>query len=211
MKKFILTIALAIATTITFAQGINFGLKGGANFSILSYDPHSNSFQPGFNAGAIVDINLNKNLSLQPGIFYTTKGEKINNDEVLIDGSFEGTVTTHIKLNYIQMPVNLLYHINAGRATSIYLGGGPYFAYGVGGSVTDGQVTDPVHFSGAPDIFTPLTYKNPDIGIGLLAGVQLAKRFLVDAGYDYGLTNISNGGADFANRVIHVSVGYLFR
>jgi hypothetical protein len=211
MKKFILTITLAIATTITFAQGINFGIKGGANFSILSYDPHSNSFEPGFNAGAIVDFTLHNNLSLQPGIFFTTKGEKIGNTEVLINGNPAGTVTTRIKLNYIQVPVNLLYHINAGPLASIYLGGGPYFAYGIGGSVTDGQVTDPVHFSGKPDMFAPLTYKNPDIGIGLLAGVQLAKRFMADIGYDYGLSNISNGGADFANRVIHVSVGYMFR
>jgi outer membrane protein with beta-barrel domain len=209
MKKLLFTFALVAFATIAFAQGLNFGIKGGANFSILNYDPHTNTFQPGFNAGAVLDIGLH-DWSIQPGVFYTTKGEEINNLAVLINGDPAGSTAQHIKLNYIQVPVNFLYHIHAGPALAFYVGGGPYFAYGINGTIAEGEVSNSVNFNSKPDAYSFITFKNPDIGIGLLAGVLFAKKFSADIGYDYGLTHISNEGP-IENRVIHLSVGYFFR
>lgn len=209
MKTIIIACALLLATTMSFAQGLHFGIKGGANFSIMNYDPHSNAFQPGFNAGAILDIGLH-DWSIQPGIFYTTKGEEINDLNILINGNPAGSTTQHTKLNYIQVPVNFLYHIHAAPAISFYVGAGPYLAYGINGKIQDGQVSDDVNFHSKQEDYSLITFKNPDIGAGFLAGVLFAKKFSVDAGYDYGLTHISKEGP-IANRVIKISVGYLFR
>jgi len=210
MKKLILAFACTFIAAFASAQHIDFGIKAGPNFSILNFDPHSNAFRAGFNAGAFIDAGFS-NWSLQPGIFFTTKGETINNTAVLINGTTLGTVTTHIKLNYIEVPVNLLYHIKAGPLASFYLGGGPYFAYGISGTLQEGQTSSNINFGGKPDNSQFLNFKNPDIGATLLAGVILARKFTADIGYDYGVSDIGNGGAHMGNRVVHLSVGYLFK
>jgi hypothetical protein len=79
MKKLFLALFSTIVTTISFAQTINFGIKAGLNLSEF-YRNNSitvnNSNISGFNAGGIVNIDY-KNFSIQPGIFYSTKGEKM--------------------------------------------------------------------------------------------------------------------------------------
>lgn len=208
MKKLLLTLCLVSATmTISFAQSFNFGIKAGLNLSNQSVNPPnpwSTKNLTGFHAGVIADIAI-KNVSIQPGIFFTTKGEITLENLKQLTGQ-GGTYDAKEVLNYIEVPVNLLYKIKATPAVKIYFGGGPYLAYGISGHGTE---------AGAFPIYTvhfdSNGYKNPDYGVDFVAGVELFKKLLIDVNYDLGLGNLSRvNDVTIRNRVIGVSVGYLF-
>jgi hypothetical protein len=208
MNKLLLTLCLFSATITTcFAQSINFGIKAGLNLSNESVNPpnpwNTNNLT-GFHAGLIADITL-KNISIQPGLFFTTKGKATPQDLKPITGEDRIYNAKEI-LNYIEVPVNVLYNIKATPAIKIYFGGGPYLAYGISGHGTEAGAfpTYTVHFDNNG-------YKNPDYGVNFVAGVKLFKKVLIDANYGLGLGNLSNMyGQTIQNRTIGVSVGYLF-
>lgn len=208
MKKLLLTICLVLASIITcFAQSFNFGVKAGLNLSNQSMNPSNASSTKnltGFHAGVIADIGV-KDISIQPGLFFTTKGEVTPENLKQLTGQ-GGTYNAKEVLNYIEVPVNLLYKIRTAPAVKIYFGGGPYLAYGISGHGTEAGAfpTYTVHFDSNG-------YKNPDYGVNLVVGGELFKKLLIDVNYDLGLDNLSRvDGQTIRNRVIGVSVGYLF-
>ncbi|WP_426671371.1 porin family protein [Mucilaginibacter sp. McL0603] len=209
MKKIPLTLCLFLATiTICFAQSLNFGIKAGLNLSTQSINPSGTADTKnltGFHAGIIVDIGL-KNFSIQPGLFFTTKGEVTPQNLLLLTGVDHGTYNAKEVLNYIEVPVNFLYNIKDAPKVKIYFGGGPYLAYGISGHGTTwgSMPTYTVHFD-------TYGYKNPDYGVNFVAGIELSKKILIDANYGLGLGNLSREeGLTIRNRVIGISVGYLF-
>ncbi|WP_426672079.1 porin family protein [Mucilaginibacter sp. McL0603] len=209
MKKILLTICLFSATiTIGFAQSLNFGIKAGLNLSNQSINPSGSvdtKNLTGFHAGVIIDIGL-KNFSIQPGLFFTTKGQVTPVNLEMQTGVDRGTFNAKEVLNYIEVPVNLLYHIKAGPVVNIYFGGGPYLAYGI-----SGHGTEPGSFPTYTVHFDSNGYKNPDYGVNFVAGIELSKKILIDANYGLGLGNLSREeGLTIRNRVIGISVGYLF-
>jgi hypothetical protein len=107
------------------------------------------------------------------------------------------------KLNYIELPINFLYKIKIVPGTSVHLGGGPYFAYGVSETIKTDDPTFPYNSHN-------FINKNPDYGVDFIAGVVIKSKFIVDAGYGLGLANIGYYGT-LKNRVMSLSVGYLFR
>jgi hypothetical protein len=204
MKKTLLTLFLTAATVITFAQTINFGIKGGLNLSELYRGKtglFQGSFIAGFNAGGIVDIGF-QSFSIQSGIFYSTKGEKVA--LTLVSGN-QTTMTSSAydsKFNYIEVPINLLYKIKIVPGINIHLGGGPYFGYGVSETISVNNKAIPLNDN-------KFSNKNPDYGVNFIAGAEI-NRFVIDAGYGLGLANIAYNST-LENRVISLSVGYLFR
>lgn len=209
MKKILLTLCLFSATiTIGFAQSVNFGIKAGLNLSNQSVNPPnpwSTKNLTGFHAGIIADISL-KSFSIQPGLFFTTKGEVTPQNLKFNTGQDAGTYNAKEVLNYIELPVNLLYKIKAAPTVKIYIGGGPYLAYGISGHGTQAGAMPsyPIHFDNTG-------YKNPDYGANFVAGAELFRKILVDANYGLGLGNLSRmDGLTIRNRVIGISVGYMF-
>lgn len=210
MKKTLLTFFLLAATAFTFAQSVNFGLKAGLNFSELHRGElnsfFNDSFIQGFNAGGIADISF-QNFSIQPGIFYSTKGEKIVANLVDAYQASAGTSTYNTKLNYIEVPVNFLYKINiVAPEINIHLGGGPYFGYGISKTISVKNNNSTSSY----DNDHKFVNKNPDYGINFIVGTKI-NRIIVDASYGLGLANIGYNGYTLENRVISLSVGYLFK
>ena len=181
MKKLILTLLLVATAAFAFSQDVNFGIKAGLNLSTQTGDPYSdNKILPGFNAGVVADIGLH-DFSIQPGIIFTTKGEKISVDLVNASDVPSGTAVTTTTLNYIEVPINFLYHATAAPGVKIYFGGGTYFAYGPGGTVSGNSVggsnfNEPVNFKNETNANT-VSYKNPDIGVNLLVGLLINKKY----------------------------------
>jgi hypothetical protein len=210
MKKLLITLCIAALSSAAFAQTIDFGIKAGLNLSNQTLSGAGQSMYSknltGFNVGGIMDLGLG-DFSIQPGIFFTTKGYE-SNPIPLYSGTGQNGGTDKIKLDYIQVPVNLLYHIHIVPGLKFYLGGGPYLGYGVSGKVTGGGESADIHFSKITDGFS---YKNPDFGVNFIAGFEIEKRILLDASYGLGLSNITySPTATMHNRVRGISVGYLF-
>ena len=204
MKKFLLSIALALASFIAFAQVPQFGIKGGVNFANMTASSGSVSASLGtlttFSAGAFTDIKAGA-ISIQPGIFYTGKGFKVSDD----NGSNSG----QLSLRYIQVPVNFVYHIPA-VIGNVYVGAGPFAAVGVSGKIkgtSEGESAEQDVTFGDDGEF-----KRTEFGLQGIAGFQFKTGFLVGLSYDLGLSNISNNNSEgsFKNRVLGVSVGFTF-
>jgi len=74
MKKLIIVaIALIGFTTISTAQDIKFGVKGGANFSTLSGNSSLDA-RTGYHIGAVGQISLIDKFAIQPEILYSAQG-----------------------------------------------------------------------------------------------------------------------------------------
>jgi len=222
MKKTLLLLSLIGLVGSSFAQSAKLGISAGLNQSSMSSTSNGStqgtSSLTGFHAGVFADFGLGS-ISIQPGIYYSTKGAKDDESGTQVSGSttytYHGTAT--VKLNYIEVPVNVLYHVPV-VAGDIFVGGGPYVAMGISGksdaslTLTGGGVTSSasqsstVTFgSGSNDV------KNPDYGINLLGGIQLKNHILFSVGYGFGLANLDNtSGSTTKNNVFRLSVGYSF-
>jgi len=214
MSKLLLLAALLAISLGVFAQKISYGIKAGLNLSEISASvggiTASSNNLTGFHIGGVVDFKF-QYFSIQPGIFYTTKGGSSTTD----DGS-EGTgaSASKVKFNYLEIPVNFIYRTPA-RKGSVFFGAGPYVAFGLSGSaplITDanGEPTSqtlPVHFgSGQDDIH------DPDFGINFLIGYQFEGNVTLSAEYGFGLSSLSNTPeATIHNRVLGFSLGYFFK
>src|ERR1700749_3686779 len=127
MKKILLIITLLVPTAL-FAQSVKFGVSAGLNEATASVGETQTSIKwlAGFNAGAFAEVDFGK-LSLRPGVFYSQKGYNsktalsVNNQ----DGEEQGTfnATGKVRLNYLEIPVNILYNIPV-KAGKVFLGGG---------------------------------------------------------------------------------------
>jgi len=205
MKKLLFTCLLSAIAACAFSQNIHIGLKGGVNFATQIYDLNYN-LPPrsitGFNAGAILNVDLPANFTIQPGISFTTKGGIIPSQPLSSSSSYIMPQRTY-NLSYIEAAANIFYNIRVVPAVRIQLGGGGYLAHGVSAKYNSKPVTFGREIGG--------DFKNPDYGINFIGGVELKKKILIDAGYSLGLANIANGGgATIKNRVTSVTVGYLF-
>lgn len=205
MKKLLLASALAFACLLTYAQGPQFGIRGGVNLANVTASSGNVSASFGtlttFSVGAFADFKAGA-ISIQPGLFYTGKGFKLNDQS--------SDESAKLSLHYLQVPVNFVYHAPI-MIGNIYVGAGPFAAIGVSGkskaTVGSNTVEDDVKFGGDGDV------KRTEFGLQGIAGLQLKGGFLVGISYDLGLSNIGNnidGEGSIKNRVFGVAIGFTF-
>jgi hypothetical protein len=206
----ILKVFLTCLAGFSFAQSLNFGFKAGLNFSTLKASSNgitlTSSNSTGFHIGAVADIGF-ENVSLQPGILYSTKGGTYGSDA-------EAGGSVKLTLNYIEVPVNILYHFPV-VVGKVFIGGGPYVGYGISGKGTltgsatstgSGTESQNLTFGSGPD-----DTKNPDYGINFLGGIRFKTGLSLSIGYGLGLGNLSNDtSGTIKNNVTSVSIGYFF-
>lgn len=128
MKKFFATAVLAMSvfcTTAVQAQ-IQFGLKGGANVTSMSFnkDMLDASNRAGFFIGPTVKFTLPVvGLGIDASALYDQREAKMK------VGDAESNT---IKSQSINVPINLRYGIGLGSAASIFFFAGPQFGFNVG-------------------------------------------------------------------------------
>lgn len=110
MKKLILIVFTSIICTSLSAQGLDFGIKAGANFATFS-DATGFSNKTGFVFGVFAGAKLGESVGLQADLLYSQQGAKFDGGE--------------IDLNYVNVPVVLKYYITE----SINLQAGPQFGF----------------------------------------------------------------------------------
>jgi len=210
MKK-LLTIFIFLALAATgFSQIVHFAVKGGINLSTQQtgnalFDVN-NSTIVGFNIGGVAAIDFDK-FTLQPGLFFTTKGERV----IIPDPFTTATYNAYYTLDYIEIPVDILYKRKLGPKTTVHFGLGLYLATGVYARVTYPGTSNRITFDNNTANLQP-GYQNPDYGLNFLAGMQLNKKIAFDAGYDLGLANLYfSNTTTLRNRTFSVSMGYSFR
>jgi len=200
--KRLFLVFVIIASAITVIAQVNLGVKGGINMSnIYGSDVSDTKAKVGFHAGILADYEFLYNSAIQTGIFFTTKGFKVDDEE--------DNMT--VNAMYLQLPLHYAYKLDVSPGTRIVFHGGPYAAYGIGGKITNGGEMDTFGDEGFFERF--------DAGLGIGVGAEFGA-ILLDIGWDMGLVDIINEdflgadiGADFGsvkNQNAYLSIGYKF-
>jgi hypothetical protein len=212
MKNRLVSIVLIFVLSASFAiaqekSKMSFGILGGVNFQNLngklsSGDKLKNDMLLGFHGGFNVQLPIASEFYFQPGLMFATKGAK---DTYTILGS---EFTNEIKINYIEMPLNLVYKGAVGNGF-VMLGFGPYLAYGISGK----QV-----FEGNDLTFERgVDYNALDAGANIFAGFETAGGLFLQLDTQFGMMNIypedgnsSNDQSTAKNTGFGLSLGYRF-
>lgn len=208
-NKFVLIgLLLAFSATFAIAQGksnVSFGILGGVNFQNLngelpSGDKLENDMLLGYHVGVNVQIPIAPEFYFQPGLMYSIKGAK--NTYTAMGSEF----TDEIKINYLEMPLNLVYKAPLGSGFFM-LGFGPYIAYGISGK----QVFEGNSLS----LERGVDYNDFDAGANIFAGFEMASGLFLQLDTQFGMLNIipddsSNDQSTAKNTGFGLSLGYRF-
>jgi hypothetical protein len=217
----VLAMIFSLATTAMFAQNTSessgsttnvkrgmttFGIRAGGNYTnIINKDADQSEWLPGVQAGLNVELPLGIGVYLQPNVLFSMKGAKY-------------TDNSKIRLNYIEVPINLVFKPMTGTSNIIF-GFGPYFSYAVAGRIisTNGDTRD-LNYGGTFSTGDVTTYfRRADAGGNILIGYEFANKFSFQANGQLGFKNInkkaltaSTGDIRWRNAGVGLSLGYRF-
>ena len=201
MKNLFVPLTLALSLTFLNSQaqknssdeGIRFGVRAGVNFqNITGKDDDGNkldyALKPGFHVGVNAEIPLTNQIFVQPGLLFSTKGAKSNDN-----GS-----SSSINLSYIELPVNFVYKNNLGSG-KLLVGIGPYVGYGIGGKLKysggGNDVSQDIKFKSSVSSGDYLAnggayVKRFDFGLNALVGYEITENLSAQLNLQLGLTSI---------------------
>ncbi len=206
MKNRLLSIVLILVLSASFAIAqepgkMSFGILGGVNFQNLngklsSGDKLENDMLLGFHGGVNVQIPIAPEFYFQPGLMYAIKGAK--STYTILGSEF----TDETKLNYIEMPLNLVYKGALGNGF-VMLGFGPYAAYGISGKKVF-QGNDITYERG-------VDYNAFDAGANIFFGYEMASGMFLQLDTQFGMLDIdTDEDATAKNTGFGLSIGYRF-
>jgi hypothetical protein len=216
---FVLSGSLAIAQS---TGKMSFAILGGVNLQNLNGkdaggDKLTNDMIIGYHAGVNVQIPIAPQFYFQPGLMFTIKGAK--NSNTLMGTTYTSTT----KLNYIELPLNLVYKAQLGGGYFM-LGFGPYVGYGFGGKVVTegGSVSNDrkIKFKNVVETGDDPTipyFKALDVGGNIFAGYEMAGGIFLQLDTQLGMINISpeykilsDDKSSVKNTGFGLSLGYRF-
>lgn len=203
---------MAIAATASFAQ---VGGRIGMNFASLT-NADGLSSRLGMHIGAVYNVELANDISLQPGIYYSQRNWKLNDaylgkriltnmglpdDWAGMAGSVLGDdATNKIGNHYFEVPVLVKYNLDLTSDITIDPHVGPYFAVGLMGKMKDQEKPKVKTFSektlneeGEGKVLG-LGYKNFDMGLELGCGATFFESVYFGLDYQIGLRELNSKG-----------------
>ena len=218
-KTLILAGALATAATFSahqsYAQGVRFGIKGGANLSNLSgkldnNDLYKNKF--GFVGGLLANVSIlpDNFLSIQPEVLYSQKGFKYADNTITVANQqykYEGKST----YNYIDVPV--LLKVNAG---GIFFEAGPQYSYLLNVRDKTKQSLNGADFVDYKADRNLSNARRSEFGYVAGLGFQATNGFMFDVRYNGAFTDFAKDGyqngdlRNARNQVFQATIGYMF-
>lgn len=225
LKIFFLTAVTVVLLSNVRSQ--NAQLKAGVNFANVSVTDDGKvddaNMLTSFQVGILKDVHLASIFHLQPGIFFTGKGSKLEIGRPTENFYAKQTSNPF----YIEVPVNLVIKLPFNNESHFFFGAGPYGAIGIAGKAkTDRKVLNftshtenNIEFSNDdPSTFgeeegTGLgVLKRFDYGLNGIVGVE-GRNLVLSAGYGLGLAKLqsgSDGSSDNNNkhRVLSFAVGF---
>lgn len=183
MKKIVI-IALVLFSTIAGAQEkiLRIGVKGGVNFSNLNGDIEAIDFKnrSSYHLGALIELRLFENLSIQPELLYSVQGAKVESGEADLDD---------VDFKYLTIPVMMKFYLISDRLS---VEAGPQFAF-----LADDNVGN------------TFRTRSFDLSLGGGLSYDITNNIFIQARYLAGLTEVSKD-ADLKNTNFQLSVGLKF-
>ena len=130
---------MAVAFAMPSNAQVSFGVKGGLNFTNMSFDNSSvDDFlknKAGFFAGLSVRFSLPvPGLAVDGSALYD---QREGDFEVYTGFSDNDKSTEKLKSQSIQIPINLRYEIGLGESANIFIFAGPQFGFNIGNKVNE--------------------------------------------------------------------------
>jgi hypothetical protein len=233
VNKFLMAASIIAFTQTAHAQYVRLGVHTGGNMSNAvseqSNKKETSKLQAGFHAGVTVDVALTSDISAFIPLQFIVKGGKEKSTETLGAAGLQTVITTDVNqpINYVQLPLNIVYNFDLGETSKFFVGAGPSFAYALSGKakgdITTVQTTT---FGGQTITNTNKTAVNQklkigssntdnikpfEIGVNAVAGVKLNSGFAVTANYTYALNNVATqNNSSYKGRSFGLSLHYLF-
>lgn len=185
MKRIIFLAVMALLINGAFAQHVEYGIKGGVNFSNINDDAADNNAdgKTGFHLGGLAHIHVTRAFAIQPEIVYSTQGAEYDNAK--------------LKMNYINVPVLAQYMFGNG----FRLQTGPQLGILTTSEWENGNAETDVD-----------NLSNADFSWSFGAGYIGRKGLGIDARYNLGLTDVSKSNTtDLQNRVWQLGLFYQFK
>jgi hypothetical protein len=204
MKRILLSFSFLALVSIAANAQARFGVQAGTAIANVksktgsvkvSYDSRI-----GFTVGGVAEIPFSKQLSFQPALSFTQKGAKLT----------EGDSKYNLNINYLELPLNVVYKLDAG-AGKVFFGAGPSVAFAVSGKskyeIAGVKSDEDIKFgNGDQD-----DMKSLDLGGNVLTGYELANGAYIGLNYNLGISNLSNdNNSKTTNNYIGVRIGFLF-
>ena len=199
MKNILLPVIVLLISTASFAQRIHYGVGAGVSSYSISGDAAANldkvlnftngivSTRPvtGFYGGGFVNIAVANNLSVEPGLYYSTKGYAITGSYTVKGFDIlSANATAALHSSYIEMP--LLLKVNF-KALQVFAG--PQLSYLTSAKVvTSAGVAGINLYQGNIDVTNQLNRWDAAITAGI--GYQFTNGIRLTALYDRGLSKI---------------------
>ncbi len=206
------SLLLLSAATVSAQTTFRLGVRGGANRALTTLAAASNS--PGtfplsysadnsaiyaWQAGLVAEWAWGK-FALQPGLQFSQKGEKFNNNATLsgIANTYYQT-TSVTRNNWLELPLNFVYTLHSDHGLQLFAG--PYVALAVGGRQRGtsysfyGPAVDSVPFEFENQVSYGPDTNNRRFDAGVNFGIGYRQGPLqVQLGYGLGLRNLHQAG-----------------
>ncbi len=212
MKKYALMICAGMLISLPgAAQELRMGAMAGMNVNV----PSDLKTGIGFKVGAMGKLTLP---TVAKGL-YTDFGVALSSLPWKTERIWEpASNTTHeSKANpyYLNIPVHVGYQWKCGSQMKLFAGVGPYLNVGLFGKInttaTNGTIQTEKKQKVSLNYFSDDEMNRVDWGVGLNAGIELARHYQVALGYDWGMSDImSSDNYDYRNRTFTLTLGYLF-
>jgi hypothetical protein len=181
-----------------------FGIRLGLNVTNVKVDLDNSPIsietegKLGVHIGVFYETKMSQHFSFQPELLFFQKGYRIKDtgDDL------------KLTLNYIEIPLLAKYNFNETKA-NVFLLAGPAVGIGISSKAKVGDDSSNIDWE-------ETELQRIDFGLNLGGGVALPvnegkHRFLFQARYLLGITNISDSGTESAhNRGFSIGIGYQF-
>ena len=175
--------------------------NNGGNVANTGYKPRT-----GAHFGFVADLPFHpgSSFSFQPGVIFYNKGRKfqLSKDSALVymnsSGGDSVVATPYFEdrrtfLNYIDIPLNLVYRFPIGKNAKLMIGAGPYLSFFYNGTdnserVLAGVSNESEEIKDLPVGDKPGSYQVLNYGVNGLAGIEF-NRVFITANYSRGLND----------------------
>ena len=218
-----LTILLILFSTYSVNAQLKVAIEGGAHLAKVpgknnpGWDTISYKYgeRTGYHFGLLANLAFSPNskFHLQTGMNFSNKGQKFSYTYDTTSGTISKVEALQY-VNYMEMPLNLVFKLNLGKKSKIMIGAGPYAAFLYNGKErkatynTNGTV-DVIENTDLKVAPTKNLYNNFEYGVNGLFGFEFG-RFFVTANYSRGLSDFyepSNYKAEFRHETMGGTMG----
>lgn len=191
MKKFIVIFSTLLLISLMASEVqalVTFGIKGGLNYSNLSFSPPADFFTDqtylkNLSGGFFLTINIGP-IGFQPEVLYSRRGFEFKGTDPVSSTLYKG----QILLDYIEIPLLVRLNIIPLGPIKAYVFGGPSYGYLQKAKLkktgSNYQTTEDIKSDFKSSSLSAVGGLGFDIKIPMLFKVTL------DARYNYGLSNI---------------------